>query len=201
MTDEQGLVFGAELKRLREREGLSATAFGELVGCSVAHISSLERGTRKPSPQLAERIANIFDLTVEDMLTPNDDKVQDFRKKYGAVLKEHREAKGLPISAVAGALGIEPYIYKEYEQGVASITEREMNMLGRLLDIGKKPEVIETKVIVEVPAEIPTEICDIILGHIRDMQVGEDEQKKVWRYFSNAKMDAEERRLFGKGCE
>ena len=189
------------MARLREANGLSQKALGELVDCSYVHIHALENGNRKPSPQLAERIAEVFDLKVSDMLIPNDDKIREFRRKYGAMLKEHREKKGLFPATVAGALGIEPYIYKEYEQGVSSITEREMNILNNLLDIGKKPEVIETKVVVEVPAEIPSEICDLILCHIRDLRVSEDAQKEVWRYFSKVKMDAEERRLFGERCE
>lgn len=105
--------------------------------------------------------------------------------------------RGLTPKEVAGALGIEPYIYKEYEQGVSSITDREMDTLTRLLDIGKEPKVIEKETIVEVTADIPSEIYDIILGHIKDLQVSEDEQRTVWRYFNKVRMDMEERKLFG----
>lgn len=197
MTNEQGKVFGAELKRLRKENGLTGVEFAGLVDCSAVHISQLESGRKKPSPQLAGRIADAFGLSVSDMLVHNDEQVCKFRKEYGATLKKHRVAKDLPPAVVAGALGIEPYIYLEYEQGVSSITEREMNTLNKLLDIGKKPEVVVETKVVEVPAEIPSEICGIILEHIRDLQIGEDSQKQIWRYFSRVKMDADERRVFG----
>lgn len=199
MTTEQSKVFGKEMKRLRKDASLTISEFAKYLEVSASYLCSLEQARKKPSPLLAEKIAKAFNLTVDEMLAPEDanSRVDEFRKKYGTALKEHREKKGLPCAVVAGALGIPPYVYKEYEQGLCSVTEREIDILNRLLDIGKKPEVVETKVTVEVPAEIPSGICDIILGHIKDLQVDEDAQKEVWRYFSRAKLDAEERRLFG----
>ena len=131
------------------------------------------------------------------MLIPHDERVWEIRKKYGAVLKTKREEKGLPLAVVAGALNIPPSVYKEYEQGLCSITDREVEMLDKLLGISEKPKVVERKVVVEVPVEVPTKVCDIILEHIRDLQISEDEQRNLWRYFSKAKLDADERRLFG----
>lgn len=195
MTDAQGAVFGAELRRLRKKEGLTLAAFGELVGSSATHISALEGGSKKPSPQLAERIADAFGVKVEDMLVSNDDRVWEIRKKYGKTIREHRLKRNLSEVVVANALGVPLAVYKEYEQGLASITDREINLLDRLLGISEKPEVVEK--VVTVPAEIPAEIYDIILKHIKDLQIGEDEQKRVWRYFNEVRMTAEERRLFG----
>jgi hypothetical protein len=103
------------------------------------------------------------------------------------------------MAVVAGALGIPLSVYKEYEQGLCSIKEREIDLLDKLLDMSKKPEVVEVEkeVVVKVPVEIPAEICDLILTHIKDLQVDEATQKTVWRYFNNVKLDAEERKLFG----
>lgn len=203
-TDEQGKLFGAEARRLRADAGLNLRQFAELIGITENYYCKVENGKKCPSPQLAECIANTLDTTVEQMLgakssdpKPSDDTVWAFRKNYGAMLKEHREAKGLPCRVVAGALGVPPQVYKEWEQGLCSVTEYQMEMLDKLLGIGEKPKVETVEVVVEVPANVPTEICDIILGHIKDLQICEDEQKQVWRYFSRAKLDAEERRLFG----
>lgn len=205
MTEEQAKTFGAELKRLRKEARLSAEAFGKLCDCSYIHIYSIESGKRKPSPELAERIADVFNTTVAEMLgeakaveaEASDEKVWEMRKKYGKVLREHREAKGLSPATIAGALGIPPYVYREYEQGLCSITDREMDILSKLLGIGEKPEVVVETKTVEVPAEIPAEIYDIILKHIKDLQVDEATQRVVWRYFNQVRVDAEERRLFG----
>lgn len=203
MTDAEAKAFSAELKRLRAEAGLTGAAFGELVGCSGVYISQLERGMKKPSPQLAARIAEAFNTTVEEMIgktkavEETDENTWEVRKKYGKVLREHREAKCLSPATIANALGIPPYVYREYEQGLCSITDREMDILSKLLGIGEKPEVVVETKTVEVPAEIPAEIYDIILKHIKDLQVDEATQRVVWRYFNQVRVDAEERRLFG----
>ena len=186
-----------EMKRLREEANMSTTEFSKYLGVSQSYVSNIECVNRTPSMPLMEKIAGAFDTTVDAMLAPTDERVIEFRKKYGATLKQHREARGLPCRVVAGALGVPPQVYKEWEQGLCSITEYQMEMLDKLLGIGEKPKAETVEVVVEVPANVPTEICDIIMGHIKDLQICEDEQKQVWRYFSRIKLDAEERRLFG----
>jgi transcriptional regulator with XRE-family HTH domain len=197
MTDAESKAFGSEMKRLREEAGFSGTAFSELMGVSESHISQLERGTKKPSPELAERIADAFNVTVSDMLKPHDERVQEIRRKIGASLRDKRREKGLAISTIAGALGVLPYVYEEYEKGLCSITDREMDILNKLLGVNEEPKVEVVEKVVEVPAEIPAEIYDIILKHIKDLQVDEATQRVVWRYFNKVRVDAEERRLFG----
>lgn len=154
MTDAQNAIFGAELKRLRKQEKLSATAFGEL--------------ERKPSPELAERIADAFNVKVEDMLVTHDEKVWETRREYGKTIRERRRSKGLTVNVVAGALGVPTAVYKEYEQGLCSITEQQKFALDTILGLNEEPKVIEKEIIVEIPAEIPTVICDVIMEHIKD---------------------------------
>lgn len=197
MTDEEAKTFGAELKRLRKEAGFTGKAFSELMGVSLGYISQIERAVKKPSPQFAERIADAFNLTVSDMLISNDTRIAETRKKIGAKLRDKRREKGLTINTIAGALGVLPYVYEEYEKGLCSITDREMDTLNRLLGINEEPKVEIVKEVVEVPAEIPAEIYDIILKHIKDLQVDEATQRVVWRYFNQVRVDAEERRLFG----
>lgn len=213
MTDVQSKAFGAEMRRLRKEAKLTTTEFGKYVGVTATYISQLERAMRKPSPQLAERIAGAFDLTVEDMLKPYSEREREARERYGKALMKRRTEKGFSMSLVAGALGIPVAVYKEYEQGLCSITERNMATLAALLGDDKKAEAeepksadikvdeaVEDEVVESVGGDVnavPTEICDIILGHITDLKVDKDTQKKVWHYFTSVKIDAEERRLFG----
>ena len=197
MTDAEAKAFGAELKRLRTEAGLTGASFGELLGISLGYVSQLERAVKKPSPQLATRIADVFNLTVADMLKPHDERVQEIRRKIGAKLRDKRREKGLAINTIAGALGVLPYVYEEYEKGLCSITDREMDILNKLLGVNEEPKVEVVEKVVEVPAEIPAEIYDIILKHIKDLQVDEATQRVVWRYFNKVRVDAEERRLFG----
>lgn len=197
ITDAQNAIFGAELKRLRKQEKLSATAFAELVGVNAGHIYALEAGKRKPSPELAERIADVFNIRVEDMLVTHDEKVWETRREYGKTIRERRRSKGLTVNVVAGALGVPTAVYKEFEQGLCSITEQQKFVLDTILGLNEEPKVIEKEIIVEMPAEIPTVICDVIMEHIKDLQIDAEAQKKIWRYFRKVKLDEEEHRLFG----
>lgn len=197
LTDEQKAVFASEMKRIREEANMSTTEFSKYLGVSQSYVSNIECLNRTPSMPLMEKIAGAFDTTVDAMLAPTDERVIEFRKKYGATLKQHREARGLPCRVVAGALGVPPQVYKEWEQGLCSITDYQKEMLDKLLAIGEKPKVETVEVKVEVPADIPTGICDTILAHVKDLQISEGEQKEVWRYFSKVKLYAEERKLFG----
>lgn len=196
MTDAESKTFGAEMRRLRKETGMSTKQFGEYVGCAQTYVSNLECGNRKPSPQLAQRIADAFDLTVDDMLAPLNEKISEERREYGRELARRRTAKGLSSSVVAGALGVPLSVYREYEFGKCSITNREKMLLDSIL--GDKPqESKEQSESAPLTDSVPLDICDIILGHIKDLQIDTEEQKKVWRYFSTAKLEAEERKLFG----
>lgn len=202
MTDEQSKVFGAELRSLRKGAGFSKTEFSKLVGVSQSHENNIELGNKKPSPELAERIAKELNTTVNDMLKPYAQQISEQRVVFGRRLMQARIKKGYPTSLVAGALGIPVAVYKEYEQGLCSITEREIGILHKLLfeSNGKEePEEAENEVeeATEVEEDVPMEICNIILEHITDIKVDKETQKKIWRYFTDMKTNAEERRLFG----
>lgn len=202
MTDAQSKAFGAEMKRLRKEAKLSTADFAKYMGISQAYVCNLESASRKPSPELAKRIADAFDSTVDEMCIPHSEKIAEERRAYGKKIREARRAKGYSVNLVAGALGIPPTVYNEYELGLCSITDRNIVTLNNLLDIGKpkaepKEEPKTEPKAEKVASETPTEICDIILEHITDLKVDKDTQKKVWHYFSRLKLEAEERRLFG----
>lgn len=51
------IAFGRELRKLRQRRGLTQEKLAELVDLSVPYISHLERGTKKPSLEVLTRLA------------------------------------------------------------------------------------------------------------------------------------------------
>lgn len=53
-------LFSQLLKRLREEQDLTQEALAEQVGCSVATISAFERGRRRPSRAMADRLGAIL---------------------------------------------------------------------------------------------------------------------------------------------
>lgn len=200
MTDAQSKVFGAETRRLRKDAGIKTKEFAEYVGVSPQYITNVEGGHKRPSPQLAERIAEAFNLTVSDMLIPYNEREREARERFGKAIAKRRVEKGYSMSLVAGALGIPVAVYKEYEQGLCSICERHVEILHKLLVDDAKPQAEEPKPVEVIESKVsvvPIEICNVILEHITDLQVDKDIQKELWRYFSRVKLDADERRLFG----
>lgn len=46
------------LRAIRERSGLSITALADLAGIKQAHLSNIEAGRRRPSPEVAKALAS-----------------------------------------------------------------------------------------------------------------------------------------------
>ena len=185
-------MFGERMRELRKEAGFSTKELGELVGLSQSYVCNIECNNKKPSPQVASRIAGAFGIKPSDMLDPTFNETWEERKAYGKKLLAGRLDRGFTRSLVAGALGIPVEIYVEYERGECSITPREKELLGKLLDLNKEVEAKEEPV-----AEDLINVCNIILEHVKDLKVDSDTQKKIWRYFTYMKISAEERKLFG----
>ena len=61
------------LKEFRTMHNINQTELGQLCGVSRQTISQIERGDYSPSVALALRIANVLNVTVEDIFTWEDD--------------------------------------------------------------------------------------------------------------------------------
>ena len=197
LTDKQVQAFGKELKRRREGAGFSTKDFATIVDCSYSYINNLEHGRRRPSPQLVDRVANVFGVPVSDMLEPDAlNEPLEERVEYGKKLLNARMDKKIKRSVLAGALGIPVEVYVEFERGECSISPHQKELLNKLLDIDKEVAAVAPTVVKEV-ISVPIEICDTILKHVKDLQIDSEAQKNVWRYFTEQKVKAEERALFG----
>lgn len=197
MSDKQLAIFSANARELRKSAGFKTKDFADYVGVGATYYSVVENGHKCPSPELAERIAGAFGMTVKEMLIPLEEQTEQSRIDYGKKLRIAREKKGLTAVEVAGALGIPSAVYKEYEKGLCSITEREKNTLERLLlkeEVKHPVEVQKQTPKVEKPK---ADIVDIMLEHIKDLQVDVETQKKAFRFLHELKLAEEEKRLFG----
>lgn len=61
-------VFGEQLRRLRERHGVSRKVLGELCGLSKNAIARYERREREPSFETLMVIADFFDVSTDYLL-------------------------------------------------------------------------------------------------------------------------------------
>jgi predicted ATPase/DNA-binding XRE family transcriptional regulator len=59
-------TFGSRLKQLRQEHGLTQDALGERVGCATQTIRKIEGGQRRPSYQIAARLAEELGIPPED---------------------------------------------------------------------------------------------------------------------------------------
>lgn len=154
--------------------------------------------------------------------TPNTDNVGDILKYVWAVFMDNhgryiRRGETLQGEFSQFASGL-PFNIFDYHYNVKAVdlvgdileeTEAERskyseNDAERLMDYlifreCEKKETIPTEAekAVGIEDNTPSEVCEIILEHIKDLKVDKDTQKKVWLYFSKVKLDAEARRLFG----
>lgn len=56
-----------KLKEIREEKNISQTELAANVGVSVRHIAFIESGDRKPSIDLAFKIAKVLEVTLEQI--------------------------------------------------------------------------------------------------------------------------------------
>lgn len=63
------VVNGASLRAIRERSGWSLGKFAAAVETKHSHISNLEAGRRKASPELLVRMAKVLDVPLAALTT------------------------------------------------------------------------------------------------------------------------------------
>lgn len=65
--------FGANVRRLREKQGISQEAFGFGAGIDRTYVSGVERGRRNPSLTVAQKFADGLGVPLWQLLTDNPD--------------------------------------------------------------------------------------------------------------------------------
>ncbi len=60
--------FGEKLRVLRERQNMSQWELGNLLGFRAEHVSKLERGIKQPHAKLLIKIADLFGVTVDQLV-------------------------------------------------------------------------------------------------------------------------------------
>jgi len=60
------MLFGQRLRALRRDLGLSQAELAAKAGCSVNTVRKLESDERRPSPELATRLAEVVELPLRD---------------------------------------------------------------------------------------------------------------------------------------
>lgn len=197
MTDEQFRVFRTEMRKLRKRNGLTIAELAELIGASAVHIGTVERGASTVSADLAERIAEAFGMTADEMCVPEEERHMAELEAIGKELRDHRYSRNFGINEVAGFIGVSREIYLEMEAGKCNVADSIKEKLDRLYATAEKVETVE--VIKEVPTDSPItlETIEKVLPHIAEMNIDKEEQRALFRTLSEARVSMLEAQLFG----
>ena len=75
---------GKRIRHYRKRRGYTQEQLGLSINTSGAYISNIERGVKKPSLDNLVSIAETLDITVNDMIMPMYDELD--QKKIGDLL-------------------------------------------------------------------------------------------------------------------
>jgi len=98
--DGQGIktILGRSIKFLRNKQGLTQAVLAEKADISIIFMSSIERGSKFPQPDILARIANVLDVEVFELfkgdLVPSDSKklishlTKDIKKKVNTALED-----------------------------------------------------------------------------------------------------------------
>lgn len=124
-SEKQGGI-SMNLKQLRERAGLSQVELGNLVGLKQTTISQYENGTREPNLDLTQKIADVLDVSLDELVRPVPLEVEDNDKenfghtiantKFGEILRSLRLERNITQKDLADRLSISPSTVGMYEQ-------------------------------------------------------------------------------------
>jgi len=62
-------MLSENVKRLREEHDLTQTELGEKVGVTRVFIGYIEQGFKTPKLELAKRIADVFETTIDELMS------------------------------------------------------------------------------------------------------------------------------------
>ncbi|MDX3069233.1 MULTISPECIES: helix-turn-helix domain-containing protein [Streptomyces] len=131
------LRFGAELRKLRERAGLSATEAGQLLGIKQTQVSNMEAGRVGVSPERLRTIACHYDCSdkalVEAMAAMTSDRKRGWWEAYRellptplvdlAELEHHAKSLRDAITArIPGLLQTREYALEIFRQAVTELS-------------------------------------------------------------------------------
>ena len=74
-------VTGAAIKRLREKKEMTQAELADKIGVTAKAVSKWEVGKAKPSIEVIRKLANLFQLSVDDLLNQRE------KKKVASITK------------------------------------------------------------------------------------------------------------------
>lgn len=67
------------LKRLRKKQRWSQTQLSEQIGSHLSHINRIETGKYNPSLDVVQKLASVFDVTIDYLVSDTDEDFKEVR--------------------------------------------------------------------------------------------------------------------------
>ncbi|SDZ66185.1 Helix-turn-helix [Evansella caseinilytica] len=65
------LIWGRRIRAFRKLKGFTQEELSRQLGISVSVLGEVERGNRKPSDELLEKVVAVLDITLEELTSIN----------------------------------------------------------------------------------------------------------------------------------
>jgi transcriptional regulator with XRE-family HTH domain len=76
---DQTMGLANNLKRLRKKRGWSQTQLAEQIGSHLSHINRIETGKYNPSLDVVQKLASVFDVTIDYLVSDTDEDFKEVR--------------------------------------------------------------------------------------------------------------------------
>lgn len=116
---------GYRLKKARSEKRLTQMEVAKIIGISHGTLSGYERDYRDPDTETLSKLASLYDVSLDWLLTGEENKDNSYTKNDSTVftnrLKKQRENNQLTIEELAQKVDLTPYTIERFEDGRGGI--------------------------------------------------------------------------------
>lgn len=106
--------FGNFIYMLRNEKGLTQSELGKMLGVTNKAVSKWENGSAKPNTSLIPKLAEIFEITVEELFACKRLDKNSEAEKIKAYLSKHKKRQAKLVSVYLSAICIIPLLIFEF---------------------------------------------------------------------------------------
>lgn len=187
-------MFGQRIVELRKRQGLTQTELAKTIGISRSALSLYEIEKRQPDWETINKMASLFDVSVDYLLGRTDDKHRnstsddkdfffffffddkDLQEVFVSALKTALETQNMTVSELCEKTEIDVDTCNQYLTGEHAPTLEHLVELSKALDVsidyllGQVPKISQAeKKLLNAFENLSEDNQDIIIGKTKEL--------------------------------
>lgn len=187
-------MFGQRIVELRKRQGLTQTELAKTIGISRSALSLYEIEKRQPDWETINKMASLFDVSVDYLLgrtddkhrnSPSDDKDfffffffddKDLQEVFVSALKTALETQNMTVGELCEKTEIDVDTCNQYLTGEHAPTPEHLVELSKALDVsidyllGQVPKISQAeKKLLNAFENLSEDNQDIIIGKTKEL--------------------------------